>query len=279
MRKGILQISDIVNEEGNLMDHVTINRKFNTTWTFLDLLKVRLTLPNKWKKMLLNLTPENTEVDLLYNRLHNLKTLKTKHLYALILEKEHDCSSLTNAQIYWQNRYKIDEDCMKLAYLLPYRVTRLTTLQALQYKIINKIMNCNYWLHKIKIIESPICRYCHKEETIEHFFFDCAVTKQFWYAFLTWWKAGDNSYPDILEEKDIILGYKMSELNETATINCCILIGKKMIYEQKNYYRNQPDIYKFHCELKTVIEMEKQICTKKDNLSTFYKNWGDLINL
>jgi hypothetical protein len=168
---------------------------------------------------------------------------------------------------------------MKLAYTLPYKVTRLTTLQALQYKILHKIINVNYWLHKLKILDSPICRYCTKEETIEHFFFYCAITKQFWYAFLTWRKAGGNDYPEMLEENDIILGYRMTELNETSTINCCILIGKKMIYDQKNFQKAQPDIYKFHCELKTVIEMDRQTCTKNNNLGTFNKNWGDLTNL
>jgi hypothetical protein len=279
MRKGILYVADIVNNEGILMDHLAINNKFRSTWTFLDLLKVRLTLPNLWKKMLANETPENKDMDQLYNRIHNLKTLKTKHLYALLIEKEHDCTSPINAKTYWLTKYKISDETMKLTYMLPYKVTRLTTLQALQYKILNKVINVNYWLFKIKILDSPKCRYCTKEETIEHFFFDCAITKQFWYAFLTWWKAGGYTFPDMLEEKDIILGYRMTELNETSTLNCCILIGKKMIYEQIFFHKCQPDIYKFHCELKSVIEMERQICTKNNNLSTFYINWGELANI
>jgi exonuclease III len=279
MRKGILYISDITDAEDKLMDHLSINRKYTTSWTFLDLLKIRLTLPTTWKRILTNEIPENKEIDLLYNRLNNLKTLKTKHLYALLLEKEHDCLSPMNSQTYWQTKYNIDDDTMKLAYMLPYKVTRLTTLQALQYKILHKIINVNYWLHKIKILDSPICRYCTNEETIEHFFFDCAITKQFWYAFLTWWKAGGYDYPDMLEENDIILGYRLTELNETSMINCCILIGKKMIYDQKNFHKSQPDIYKFHCELKTVIEIDRQNSMKNDNLGTFKKNWGDLTNL
>ena len=167
---------------------------------------------------------------------------------------------------------------MKSVNTLPYRVTKLTILQALQYKIINKIVNCNYWLHKLKILETPKCRFCHKAETIEHFFFDCAITKQFWRAFLTWWKAGGKDYPDLLEENDIVLGYKFTEMNEIL-INVCILIGKKMIYEQKSYRNKQPDIYKFHCDLKSFMEMEKHICIKNDNLGDFYKTWGDLENL
>ena len=115
---------------------------------------------------------------------------------------------------------------MKDIYMLPYRVRKLTILQSLQYKILNKIVNCNYWLCKIRIKDSPICRFCTKEETIEHFFFGCTKTKDFWYGFLTWWGTLGNSYPKILEEKDIILGYNVEDKKENA-INCCILIGEK----------------------------------------------------
>jgi hypothetical protein len=262
-----------------MLDHITLNAKFGTTLTFLDILRIRLTIPHEWKEMLLDNTPEQVKPDLIYNKLKNLKKLKTKDLYALLIEKEHDCTSLTNSHTYWQTRYKFPNDTMKLVYTLPYRVTKLTILQALQYKILNKIINCNYWLYKIKILDKPTCRYCEAEETIEHFFFDCALTKQFWYAFLTWWNTGEHySNPDTLEEHDVILGYNLCDKNE-RTLNCCILIGKKMIYEQKSYHKNQPDIYKYHCDLKEVIRMEKQICTKNDTLIEFYKIWGDLVNL
>ena len=151
---------------------------------------------------------------------------------------------------------------MKLVYTLLYRVSRLTILQSLQYKILNKILNCNYWLYKTKIKDSPKCRYCTEEETIEHFFFVCAKTKDFWYGFLTWWKALGNEKPTLLEEKDIILGFNITDKNEKS-INQCILIGKKMIYENKNFKNKQPDLYKFHCDLKDIVEIDRQICIKK----------------
>ena len=84
--------------------------------------------------------------------------------------------------------------------------------------------------------------------------------------------------PNILEENDVILGYNLNNPNE-MTFNCCILIGKKMIYEQKNYHKKQPDTYKYHCDLKEVIEIEKNICTKNGYLSEFYKVWGNLVDL
>jgi hypothetical protein len=49
-----------------------------------------------------------------------------------------------------------------------------------------------------------------------------------------------------------------------------------MIYEQKNFHKKQPDIYMFHCDLKSMIEMERQISIKNEKISEFQKVWGDL---
>jgi hypothetical protein len=278
LRRGIKLISDLLKPDGNFMDHTEINSKFNINWTFLDLLKVRLTIPNKWKNILMSNQQENLEEDLIYNKLHNLKTLKSKDLYVMLIETEHDCSSIPNSQLYWQNRYKIDDDTMKLVYTLPYRVSKLTILQSLQYKILTKIMNCNYWLYKIKIKDIPTCRFCNEDETIEHFFFRCPKTKEFWYAFQTWWNVTGNKTVDIIEEKDVILGYNLTNKRETI-FNCCILIGKKMIYEQKNYKNKQPDLYSFHLDLKSIVETDRQISIKNNKLDHFLDFWQNIVDL
>ena len=281
LRKGIKFISDLLKPDGSFMDHTEINRKFDMNWTFLDLLKVRLTIPNRWKNILLSNQQENLENDLIYNKLHNLKTLKSKDLYVLLIQTEHDCNSIPNSQLYWQNKYKIDDETMKLVYTLPYRVSKLTILQSLQYKILTKILNCNYWLHKIKIKDSPTCSFCNEEETIEHFFFGCRKTKQFWYAFQTWWNVTGNETVKIIEEKDVILGFNLTNKRETTfnSFNCCILIGKKMIYEQKNYKNKQPDLYTFHLDLKNIIETDRHISIKNNKLDQFTDFWHNLVDL
>ena len=278
IRNGLQKIKDLLSPDGTFLNHNELNTKFGTSLTFIDLLRIRMTLPREWKKILLEPTQENVTEDPLYKKLQNLKTLKTKDLYAITIEQEHDCISPTNAQIYWQNKYKIDEEMMKYAYKLPYRASKQTILQSMQYKILNKILNCNYWLHKIKIKETPICRFCTEDETIEHFFFGCATTKDFWYAFLTWWKTTGNLAHEQLEENDIILGFHMDDKKENL-FNQCILIGKKMIYDHKNFKNKQPDIYKFHCDLKDIVEIDRKICTKNNSISVFESYWGNISDL
>jgi hypothetical protein len=187
LKKGILYISDILSDDNVFLSHNDINDKFNVSWTFLDTLRIRLTIPHEWKQTLNNNLPEIYEDIVMYNKLRRYKTLRTKDIYALLIEQNHDCNSKSNTQLNLQTKYDLDDKTLKKVYSLPYNSTRSTNMQAIQFKILHKIINCNYWLQKIKIKDSPQCRFCKEPETIEHFFYSCLNTKQFWYAMLSWW--------------------------------------------------------------------------------------------
>jgi hypothetical protein len=239
-------------------------------------MRMRLTIPHEWKQTLLGDLPEVNEDIVIFNKLRRYKTLKTKDLYSIFIENDHDCESKSNTQIYQQTRYGISDDMLKKVYTLPYISTRSTTLQALQYKILHKIINCNYWLHKIRIKDSPQCRFCRDPETIDHFFYSCENTKHFWYAMLRWWNSTQEIELRELKEKDIMLGHLPGEVNKA--LNCCILIGKNMIYRSKNNNK-QPDIYAFHVDQKNYLETERFIHTRDDKLEMFLDLWGDAANI
>jgi hypothetical protein len=166
---------------------------------------------------------------------------------------------------------------MQQIYKLPYRSTKRTYLQTIQFKILHKIINCNFWLNKIKIKDTPKCRFCIEDETIEHYFFGCETTKSFWKVFQTWWNQFTLDEIDIIFEKDIILGY-IRDTDIYKVLNCCILIAKSTIYQQKSYDK-PPDIYKFHCELKEFLEIESLIALNNNCLSAFNKEWGDILEI
>ena len=234
---------------------------------------MRLTIPHDWKLTLTGDLPEICDDIVLYNTLKRYKTLKTKDHYALLIEQNHDCYSKSNTQINLQTKYALSDDSLKKVYSLPFKSTRSTSMQAIQFKILHKIINCNHWLHKIKIIASPQCRFCTDVETIEHFFFNCSITKDFWYAMLSWWNNMKLLILKELTEKDIMLGYLGED--EGLALNCCIMLGKSMIYRNKNN-NTQPDIYAFHCDLKNYLEIERFIYTRDDKLNTFLDIWGEI---
>ena len=241
---------------------------------------MRLTIPHEWKDILKGNVPEIVTDVLQFNKLKNYKTLKSKDLYWLILYKKHDCVTYSNAHKYWTSKYNISDENMEKIYTLSNWVTKRTNLQSLQYKITNKIINCNYWLHKIKITDSAKCRFCNNAETIEHYFYGCMVTKQFWKAFLGWWNTVRMDKIPLLQEYDIVLGYIKNDLEGQPykILNCCILVGKEMIYHQKSN-NQQPDLYKFHCYLKDYILIEKTIAANNTKLDKLIDEWRDILEI
>jgi hypothetical protein len=276
-RNNILVLSDVLDDTNQFLGHVEINTRSHARLTFLDMLRIRLTIPHQWKLILQDKELEIHTDEILYKKLHNLKSLKTKDIYWIILSRNHDCISHANTITYWKTRYNYDDEEMIRVFKLPYIVTSRTDLQALQYKITYKIINCNYWLHKIHIIDSPLCRFCDKEETIEHFFYACKVTKQYWKAFQTWWINATGQDLSVIQEKQILLGFSNEE-SEHKVLNRCILIGKAMIYRTKNL-NVQPDIYTFHCDLKEYISIERGIATDVSKLSKLEDEWGDILDI
>ena len=50
-----------------------------------------------------------------------------------------------------------------------------------QYKILDRILYTNKSLHKMKIVSSPLCTFCHtSEESLEHLFCYCELSITFW---------------------------------------------------------------------------------------------------
>jgi hypothetical protein len=53
-----------------------------------------------------------------------------------------------------------------------FMVSKDSKVQWLQYRILHRILPVNYYLKKIKIVDSDVCTFCNSErETIEHIFF------------------------------------------------------------------------------------------------------------
>lgn len=160
----------------------------------------------------------------------------------------------------WEEIFDIDDwgNVCKI----PYLSVRSTEIQSFQYKIINRILACNHWLHIVKIKDNNECTYCKKDDTIIHFLYECTKCNSFWHRFLNWWNKTADVQLDNLTCKDIIFGIYI-EKNVLKILNFCILIAKKYIYDQKI---NSEDIslWQFLAILKTKIETELLILKKQE---------------
>jgi hypothetical protein len=206
--------------------------------------------------------------------MRNYNTLKCKIIYWYLLPLKHDLKSIPNSHKYWCDKYKIDNLSSYLE--LTFTSIRITFIQAIQYKIINKIFNCNYWLTKIKISNNPNCRFCDKVETIEHYFYECEKTSDFWILFKTWWNNFKLITKSDITEREVILG-SILDNKHTKTFNCILLIAKGSIYGNKTNNK-QPDFYNFLVQLKFYLKIEEQINTKNNTTTKFEVAWGEIVD-
>jgi hypothetical protein len=205
-------------------------------------MQIRQTIPHTWRTILQGAKQENTYKNPKLDKLRKINTLKSKDIYWMILYDEHDLLSIPNAHKYWTDKYDLSDEMLKTTYTLPYKVTKTTYIQSIQFKILYKIINCNHWLHKIKIRDSPICSFCDEIDTIVHYFFACKETKLYWKAILNWWNHLDNMYITLFEEKSIIIGIPWV-CSMGKILNSCLLIAKTTIYKSKNH-NTQPNLSK-----------------------------------
>ena len=56
-----------------------------------------------------------------------------------------------------------------------------------QFQRLHRILPNNNYLHKIGLVNSPLCYFCQQTlETIEHIFAECFVVKEFWIEVEGW---------------------------------------------------------------------------------------------
>ena len=61
-----------------------------------------------------------------------------------------------------------DSDTIKAIYEFPFKITKETKLSIFQFKINHNVLPHGYWLHQMKILDSPLCPSCGENETINY---------------------------------------------------------------------------------------------------------------
>ena len=112
------------------------------------------------------------------NSIVALEELHSKEIYSLIISK--DMSTPTSQQYFKTSFPHLNLD-WKLIYLLPWTSTKNTSLRALQYKVLNKVLYSNLKLFQVKVSTTSLCLYCNQhDETVQHLFSKCNKVISLW---------------------------------------------------------------------------------------------------
>ena len=161
--KNIIFLYDISTENGSLKPwpfFEAIRLNFND---FFLLLGIFDSLPSAWKKLINSdagtpITPYGTLVTkytfYLNGKSHSLDLINSKKLYSELVETIQVDPSGRHKHSLMFNNCNLDWDTI---YLIPHAVTLDTKTRIFQYKLIHRILHTNKSLHKMKMVDSPLC--------------------------------------------------------------------------------------------------------------------------
>lgn len=272
--KGIRQISDLLDNQGNFYDFETFKTIFNIRGTFLEYNALLTKIPEEWK------------IQIRENRItYILSSFEVRcNIYVKYLIKDkkgcrrfYDIMTKTNEttiQDKWEREFgNLNEQEYKTRNKLLKQLNEVA-LKDFQYKINTKILVTKSFLYRINKIDNNRCTYCNNHiETIQHLFAECNVVKQFWQLLKDWIMVNTNLNLQ-LDDKSIIFSYH----NQHEILNFVLILAKQYIYKTK-FLNNQLHLGTFISILKGKFICEKFIASINNKMARFLSKWRPLYNV
>ena len=175
---------------------------------------------------------------------------KSKNFYAYLIKEK---AKHSRGFVKLMSAFNLSEEETRKAFVLAKSVAVETFVQCFQFKILNDILFLNTRLAKIGRIQSDLCSFCQTSpETLEHFFYRCSFSTEFWNKFENFWLtvAGKQIKLDYI---NIILGILDQRSN---LLNYFIVLGKLYLWNcRKN--KQVPLFLPFEDVVKRKYEIEK----------------------
>ena len=225
-------ISDIITDGGGFLSLQQFNTKFKTNLDHLNYNKIKSAIPFKWKEKLRIAKVNNTAnkvITVSYKgKLRDLTKVSNKALYWIALQQK--CQNITAIEKWIETYPFLEAASWHKIFKLAHIITNEPYLHSFQYKILNRILNCNHNLFKWKVKESPVCIYCKKIDTIEHHLFFCVYSNLFWTRLQNWFhKAYKTPHISEITVCEVLFGTEIDANPKTAHDYCknfIVLMGK-----------------------------------------------------
>ena len=277
-KAGICKVKHLFTCENKLIDLADFCKQRDIKYNFIQVIRVKKSIPGKWINAITNSQPVNTNTDFSFTITSghvsaDIRYATTQMIYnVIILDKYVIPTAVTR----WTEVFDIDTNDWPSIFKQPYLVSRETKLQTLQYKIINRIVSCKKWLYDQNVIDSPNCTFCNNTtDDIIHHFIECKQLNNFWNSFELWWNRIAR-YKVKLTNKHILFGFYYDNFGY-ENINCAILIAKWYIQRQ-TYLEHRVDFYDFLTVLKSHLQIERYICASNNKLHIFGKKWSYILD-
>ena len=273
--RGLVTISDLLTEQRHIRSSEVLTREYG-----IDTLQINMlisAIPKHWWQKIKNKDTDVIQrVPEIKNKFDDLMACKqiSAKAYALLNKTNVNKMALLPKYEAWKCdlSLSIDYDTFLMHFVNIKKFTNITKYRSFQYRLLNRAIFTGDKLFKWKIIDSPLCVFCHSElETVSHLFFECLRVREMW-----------SDIVEYVENK-----YKMGksiELNVYAVIfnavvsppqhlyNFIVLVVKQYIHAQRCKGQDLSTdqviaiINKLQCN-------EKYIAVSTSSISKHMKKW------
>ena len=271
--KGIVLVSDIIDDEGNLYQFEALKTKYNLRGTNLDFRAFIRRLPEYWKNKINDnriaciLSKHDVRCNLYLQYLMRDKK-GCRRLYDVMVPTK----LITESNRWEQDIGHISEAEMK-AYNSVIPTLKEIKLRDFQFKITHKILVTKSFLYRIHKVDDNLCQYCRQNsETILHLFVQCNNVKRFWRD-LDEWLSNNFGLRMTLTDKNILFSYEQ----KNKLINYVCVLAKYYVYSNKFSGRGL-NVEVFKSILKKKYQSEKYLANLNNTFANFFKKWAPLYN-
>ena len=278
---GIHRICDMVKADGSFYTWSDLQLKGLQSKNFLFWNGFIDAIPFKWRKELKSKTAPHTpnfdplEYALVLNSVKvSVSEINTKKLYEALVS---DLRETPTAQSRFNEMLSDSELVWNKIYSLPFQVALDTYTRDFQYKILNRILFTNAKLSKFKLVESPLCTFCGKDdETPEHLFVFCQYSRAFWKEISSWLReCSIDTLPDLTDQVNIMFGL-FDAKSHFMLLNHIVLIAKQTIFFCR-WKSIAPSLIIFLAHLKKIFKIEEYLAKEKNKLNLHLEKWEKLL--
>jgi hypothetical protein len=272
-KKGINIIHDICNRDGTLLTSQEVELKFDIKCDFMKYTALKDVIPLEWRKKLKTMKVDENAIS--FKEQPHLKIGKQYKPIQLITNKDIYWSFVSKKQVKpvitesIQMEFGIENEKWEEIFMLP-KVIQDTKIRTFQYKILFNLIPCNLYLKRIKRSDTDKCFNCNLLDDIAHYFYECRENRNFWNSFTKWWENITGNVVSI-NSKVTRLGY-LEDDTKKDTLNACLLLAKWYIYRCR-LDQSQPFLYKYLCNLRYHIIVEKLIAIQNNRLEKYIQMW------
>lgn len=272
---GVVFIYDLLDENGNLYNFDYIQNVLKAKLNFVEYAGLSKAIQQRQASLQDNTGTIRPTLPIIPSTISVFfKDRKgCKEIYKLLIsEKKTQIKSIKKWEEYEGGFSELE---WKNIFELPFKTTQESKLQWIQFQILHRIFPCNYYLHRIKIIDSPICTFCKMDfETVDHIFVECPHVKEIWYGIEEWFSQTFNRH--ISFDRQAILFGKFANKNVHKVENLIILIIKQYIYISKFSNVNKLSIEKVKKRITDRIIVEKVLLLKNGRYNEFERHWQNI---